>query len=341
MKSSRASLGTCLLEFEGMAVAMSIRLLIFVLVWPLLSASVFAGDRGANFTQEANQPADFHLSGILISPKGRSALINNEIAREGDHVAGAKVLSIGTGEVRILMGARQATVRVGSTAVWTNDIDESYGPVRRGETLSEIAERHLVKDITLNQLMIALFEANPAAFDNNINYLREGATLRIPAEDAFRRLAATNAASEVERHMNVWRPGDAGPERPARVAGTVEPATYGPVSHGETLSGIAARLPRNGATLSQTITALFHANTEAFGGNMNILREGAVLRIPEMLNRQSPEMATAEVEQHANVWRRRTTRLTQVAWANRPLNLPIIDPGVLTGGIILSMNSSE
>ena len=298
-----------------MAKAVSMRLLIFVLVWPLLSTSVFASDRGTNSTPEATQANDFYLSGILISAKGRSALINNQIAREGDRVAGAKILSIDVGEVRILMGSRLATVRVGSKAAWANDAraDDAraddrtgtYGPVRRGETLSEIAESHRVSDITLNQLMIALFEANPTAFDNNINRLREGATLRIPGEDAFRRLAAKNATVEVERHMNVWRPGNSERQQPVRVAKAVERATYGPVTRGETLSGIAAQLPKNGVTLSQTIDALFHANTEAFGGNIDVLHEGAVLHIPE------------------------------------ELNLPTIDPGILPGGIIVSMNSRE
>lgn len=319
-----------------MAVAVSVRLLIFILVWPLLSAAVFADDYGTIAVSHAKPPADIHLSGVLISPGGRSALINNKIAREGDRVAGAKIVSIGEGGVRMLMGSWETTVRVGSTAVWAESsgaIDKSYGPVRRGETLSEIAERHLVDNTTLNQLMIALFEANPAAFDKNINHLREGATLRIPAGESLRHSAVAKANAEVERHMILWRPGDQRPgvhkpTRPKQLADAVEPATYGPVKRGETLSAIAARLSSDGATLNQTITALFHANTDAFGGNMNVLHEGAILRIPEMSNQQTPGMAAAEVARHAAAWRR-PSRPSQMVRLNHPLNPPIYDPGVL------------
>ena len=34
----------------------------------------------------------------------------------------------------------------------------------------------------MNQMMLAIYEANPQAFAGNINYLKEGAILRIPAD---------------------------------------------------------------------------------------------------------------------------------------------------------------
>src|SRR5690606_13238308 len=47
--------------------------------------------------------------------------------------------------------------------------------VRQGETLSEIARRHLVPGVTLNQMLIALYRANQDAFiRENINLVRAG-----------------------------------------------------------------------------------------------------------------------------------------------------------------------
>lgn len=248
------------------------------------------------------------------------------------------------------MGSQELTVRVGSTAaqaqpsvssiVMPADSDRRYGPVMRGETLSEIAERHLVDDISLNQLMIGLFEANPLAFDDNINRLREGAMLRIPDGETLQRRATASAEAEVMRHIGEWRSDQ---QQPVHVADVVDPMTYGPVAVGETLSGIAVRVSRHGATINQTMTALFQANPQAFSGNINVLLEGAVLRIPGAvaLHHQTPEIATAEVVRHSNAWRREPERPLQSASANHAVNTPGHDPGPPADRIILSMNNRE
>lgn len=58
--------------------------------------------------------------------------------------------------------------------------------VSRGDTLSKIAGRLGIRDISLEQMLVALYRNNPEAFlDNNMNLLREGAVLSIPpAADA-------------------------------------------------------------------------------------------------------------------------------------------------------------
>jgi len=57
------------------------------------------------------------------------------------------------------------------------------------------------------------------------------------------------------------------------------------VKSGETLSGIAASAAGSGANSPQTrswMLAIYQANPPAFEKNMNLLRSGAVLRIPEI-----------------------------------------------------------
>lgn len=322
------------------AVTVSVRLLILGLALMLPFAPILADEpvTGA-FSDPA---ADFRLKGVLVSSSGRSALINNRVAREGDRVAGAEILTIREGEVRISMGSQELTVRVGSTAaqaqlsvssnVTPAASDRRYGPVVRGETLSEIAEDHLIDDVSLNQLMIALFEANPLAFDDNINRLREGAILRIPDGQTMQRQATVAAEAEVMRQMSAWR---SDRQQPVRIAEVADPVTYGPVAAGETLSAIAARVSDDSATINQTMTALFRANPRAFRGNINILLEGAVLRIPDAvaLHQQTHEMATAEVIRHTNAWRHDSERPPQSAGTNDAVNPP--------DQIILSMNSRE
>jgi len=51
--------------------------------------------------------------------------------------------------------------------------------------------------------MIALFQANPQAFSNNINVLLEGATLRIPDENELGRRTPATATAEVVRQTKL------------------------------------------------------------------------------------------------------------------------------------------
>ncbi len=67
------------------------------------------------------------------------------------------------------------------------------------------------------------------------------------------------------------------------------------VRSGDSLSRIASRTQRPGASLDQMLVALFHANPQAFQGeNMNRLRAGAVRSIPATTTAQSVALAEAQ-----------------------------------------------
>jgi len=84
-----------------------------------------------------------------------------------------------------------------------------YGPVRRNETLWEIADRMRPEGVSINQMMIALFEANPGAFGGNINNLRQGAVLRVPERADLGEVTAGRANQEVGRQNEDWQAGRA------------------------------------------------------------------------------------------------------------------------------------
>ncbi len=79
--------------------------------------------------------------------------------------------------------------------------------IGRGDTLWEVAERYRPSDVTVNQMMIALYEANPEAFSGNINRLRAGSILRIPSAGDLRAVSGSAADSAVREHMESWKPG--------------------------------------------------------------------------------------------------------------------------------------
>jgi pilus assembly protein FimV len=77
--------------------------------------------------------------------------------------------------------------------------------VNRGDTLWGIASR-LRPDsrLTMNQTMVAIFEANPDAFAGNINRLKAGVTLRIPSADNVFQIVDADAFAEVSRQNEAW-----------------------------------------------------------------------------------------------------------------------------------------
>lgn len=85
----------------------------------------------------------------------------------------------------------------------------------------------------LQRMMIAIFRANPNAFDGNINRLHRGAVLTIPSGTEVAAISKAEAKREVHAQMTAWRsaePGaralDAMPATP--VAGTVSKASATP-----------------------------------------------------------------------------------------------------------------
>jgi pilus assembly protein FimV len=81
----------------------------------------------------------------------------------------------------------------------------SYGPVRRGEALWAIADRLRPEGVSVNQMMVAVYRANPRAFGGNMNVLRAGATLRLPDSADLGELTANVATAEVQKQSDEWQ----------------------------------------------------------------------------------------------------------------------------------------
>jgi pilus assembly protein FimV len=97
----------------------------------------------------------------------------------------------------------------------------AYGPVKRSETLWQVASRvRPGSDISMEQMMLALQRANPDAFiNNNINNLRRGAVLDVPTREEIVSMNRAEALSEARRQHAEWR------ERRSQPADTPESAT--------------------------------------------------------------------------------------------------------------------
>jgi len=98
--------------------------------------------------------------------------------------------------------------------------------VQRGQTLWGIASRSRPDfRLTMNQTMLAIYDANPEAFGGNINILRAGARLRIPSADDIYRIDRAYALNEAKRQNAEWRGAPApAPAAEEPVATTTRPS---------------------------------------------------------------------------------------------------------------------
>lgn len=100
----------------------------------------------------------------------------------------------------------RAAPRSDEAATATAAAGSEYGPVRSGQTLSEIAGGLKPGGYTLDQTMLALLRTNPDAFiGNDINKLKRGAVLRVPGENEIASLGAAEAAVIVRDQIEQWR----------------------------------------------------------------------------------------------------------------------------------------
>ncbi len=77
--------------------------------------------------------------------------------------------------------------------------------VQRGDTLWRIAERVRPDNrLSMNQTMLAIYQANPDAFAGNINLLRANARLRVPSADEIFSITRGNALNEIRRQNQAW-----------------------------------------------------------------------------------------------------------------------------------------
>lgn len=81
-----------------------------------------------------------------------------------------------------------------------------YGPVKRGQTLAQIARETRPADATLEQMLVLLYRNNPDAFEGkNMNRLKAGQVLRVPSAAEISGLAPQDALKEFRVQSADWK----------------------------------------------------------------------------------------------------------------------------------------
>jgi len=146
--------------------------------------------------------------------------------------------------------------------------------VKRGETLSQIAISASgggPSSAQTREWMLAIYQANPRAFDQNMNLLRSGAVLRMPDAAAVAAVSATQASAEIRRQYAAWRGS----------AGASETAAAGEPGH---LRLVSPTEPGGSATGTDT------AEVKALQGRVHDL-EGQLSEQKRLLEMRNAELA--------------------------------------------------
>jgi pilus assembly protein FimV len=109
--------------------------------------------------------------------------------------------------------------------------EESYGPVKYGDTLSKIAKQYKPDDVSLDQMLVLLFRNNKEAFSgNNMNRLKTGKVLTISDPSEAAGIPQKEARKQVHLQVADFK---AYRERLASAAGAAMPAPEQQVTGGK------------------------------------------------------------------------------------------------------------
>jgi len=80
-----------------------------------------------------------------------------------------------------------------------------YGPVKSNETAWSIAKKLRPRGVSMEQMMMALLDANPQAFlEGNVNLLRSGQILRVPSVADIQQLSRQDARQAYRQQQDEW-----------------------------------------------------------------------------------------------------------------------------------------
>ena len=191
----------------------------------------------------------------------------------------------------------------------SSETSESYElTTQRGDTLNSIAKEHQVEGVSLDQMLVGLFEANKKAFvDGNMNRLKVGQIIKIPSKEVLTAQSTKQAAKEVKVHSDNWnayRNSLAGNVIAAPVSESTEPkqSASGKISSAEDKSAVIKPGVQDVVKLSAGGTAASKTDSKAVAqadAKILALQEEATAR--EKALKEAQERTTALETQIADM----------------------------------------
>ena len=134
---------------------------------------------------------------ILLDPPGYSSASSGSVPAHAPAAAPAAVAPAPTVAPATSLAVPGSATVGGNASTYT---------VKRGDTAYAIATRNLPSGVSVDQMLRALQQENPQAFiHGNINELRSGAILRIPAATTAGAIPAAAARAAVRQQTEAWQ----------------------------------------------------------------------------------------------------------------------------------------
>ena len=107
--------------------------------------------------------------------------------------------------VETIGGTEPTLLGAGSSMPASTTGADAYGPVQAGDTLGKIARGNKPADVSLDQMLVLLFRANPDAFSGrNMNRLKTGKIIQLPTAEEYASVSAIDARREVLAQARDW-----------------------------------------------------------------------------------------------------------------------------------------
>ncbi len=176
-----------------------------------------------------------------------------------------------------------------SARVQRAQVEGEYGPVQSDETLWEIADSLRTDGISIHQMMMALYKANPDAFlRNNINLLKKGRVLQVPSADEIAGIGRKRAVSEFQQQTEAWMNNA---DQAEAAAPDGQPAEEAPVA--DDAEGEEVQLKIAGAPAEETT----ETDAQQAVSDLEVGEDGASLKQKLLLLEEEAETARLESEQ--------------------------------------------
>ncbi|MEJ0039015.1 MAG: FimV/HubP family polar landmark protein [Gammaproteobacteria bacterium] len=278
-------------------VAKSVKWALASLVIALPPAAFAVGLGDVRLLSSLNAPLDAEIELVGATPE-EMAVIKAQLASRELFARNGLDLPAGVGNITITPQTKpdgKAVLRMRSTQAVTDPFLTLLVEV-------DALRTHTVREYTLllDPPVFAPGEQQnaPVAAPSTGAGTREGAIARQPAP----------AAAEPRRPAEPASSASAPASRPAPSPSSASSAAEGgtrTVRPGDTLSGIASEVANEPSQSRAWMLAIYQNNASAFDGNMNVLRSGAVLRIPNAsaVSAIVPSEARAEIRRQYASWR--------------------------------------
>ena len=174
-----------------------------------VSVSILQRPNGRTYVRVASsQPVSEPFVSLLIElnwPQGRLLREYVALLDPPEYAGGSQAMTPAVVETRPAATRAPGPATAPSATAAARAPAGEYGPVKRGETLSKIAASVKPEGVSLEQMLIGILRANPDAFVNgNVNRLKAGATLRIPAAEQLAEVPPDSARKELRVQTADW-----------------------------------------------------------------------------------------------------------------------------------------